>query len=157
MIRDAQFRTLSVPNTGVAVTLDIASLATIHPPDKQDVGLRLALWALAKNYNKKVVCSGPLYKSMKIVKGKAVLSFDYVDKGLVIKDSSGATNFLIAGKDSVFVKANVKVDGKKLVVYSDQVKSPVAVRYTWSNTDEATLFNKAGLPAPTFRTDNWNQ
>ncbi len=155
MVRDAQFRTLSLPNTGIAVTLDIASLSTIHPPDKQNVGLRLALWALAKDYHKKVVYSGPLYSFKKIQRGTIVLSFNDADGGLVMKDSSGITNFLIAGKDSIFVKANVKVDGKKLIVYSDEVKKPVAVRYTWSNTDEATLFNKAGLPAPTFRTDNW--
>ena len=157
VVRDAQFKTLSVPNTGIAVTLDIASLTTIHPPDKQDVGLRLALWALAKNYHKKMVYSGPLYRSMKVQKGNAILTFDDEGGGLVMKDSSGNTNFLIAGKDSVFVKANVKVDGKKLIVWSDEVKKPIAVRYTWSNTDEATLFNKAGLPAPTFRTDNWEQ
>lgn len=164
VVRDAQFRTLSIPNTGIAVTLDIASLATIHPPDKQDVGLRLALWALAKNYHRKVVCSGPLYRSMKIQKGKIILSFDNADGGLLMskiplagKDSSGNANFLIAGKDSMFVKAEVKVEGKKLIVYSDEVKKPIAVRYTWSNTDEATLFDKTGLPAPTFRTDNWKQ
>ncbi len=158
MIRDAQFRTLSVSNTGIAVTLDIASLATIHPPDKQDVGLRLALWALAKDYHKKVVCSGPLYRSMKIEKGKIILSFDDAVGGLVMKeDSSGRTNFLVAGKDSVFFSANVKVEGKRLIVFSEEVKKPVAVRYTWSNTDEATLFNKAGLPTPTFRTDKWKQ
>ncbi len=157
MVRDAQFRTLSVANTGIAVTLDIGSLATIHPPDKQDVGLRLALWALAKNYRKKFVYSGPLYRSMKIRKGQMILSFDDVDGGLVVKDSSGNTNFLIAGKDGVFVKANVKIDGKKLIVYSDEVKKPMAVRYTWGNMDGATLFNKAGMPSPTFRTDKWKQ
>lgn len=157
VVRDAQTRTLSVPNTGMAVTLDIASPATIHPADKQDVGLRIALWALAKDYHKKVIYSGPLYRSMKIQKDKIVLMFDDADGGLVVKDSSGNTNFQISGKDSMFVKASVKVDGKKLIVWSDEVKKPVAVRYTWSNTEEATLFNKAGLPAPTFRTDNWKQ
>ena len=157
-VRDAQFRVLSVPNTGIAVTSDIASLETIHPPNKQDVGLRLALWALAKNYHKKLIYSGPLYRSMKIQKGQIVLTFDDADGGLVMKDdSTGRTNFLIAGKDSVFVKAKVKAVGNKLIVYNDEVKKPTAVRYTWSNTDEATLFNKAGLPAPTFRTDNWMQ
>jgi sialate O-acetylesterase len=174
MVRDAQFRTLSVPNTGIVVTLDIGSLTTIHPPDKQDVGLRLALWALAKDYqpkgslrHKEIVYSGPLYRSMKIQKRKIILTFDEADRGLVMSarggptsggdDSGGNTNFLIAGKDSVFVKANVKVDGKKLIVYSGTVKKPIAVRYAWGNTEEGTLFNKAGLPAPTFRTDNWKQ
>ncbi len=157
VVRDAQRRTLSVSNTGMAVTLDIASLTTIHPPDKQDVGLRLALWALDKNYGKRVVYSGPVYKSMKVRNGKAIISFEYADGGLVMKPLDGETNFVIAGKDSNFVKAEVKVVSKALVVYSPEVKHPVAVRYTWSNTEEATLFNKAGLPASTFRTDNWPQ
>jgi len=114
IIREAQFLTLSVPNTGMAVTLDIATVKNIHPPDKQDVGKRLALWALAKNYNKKIIYSGPLYKSIKILKNKAVLSFDEAGKGLIFKESGGETNFLIAGKDKKFFKAEVKIDGKKI-------------------------------------------
>jgi len=157
MIRWAQCQTLSVPNTGMAVTLDIGDLKTIHPADKQDVGLRLALWALAKNYHKKVFYSGPVYKFMKIEKGKIILSFEYAGKGLVMKDENGNTNFLIAGKDQKFIKANVKVEGKKLIVYSDEVKEPAAVRYTWSNTAEATLFNEEGLPGSTFKTDDWKE
>ncbi len=156
MIREAQRLTLAVPNTGMAVTLDIASINAIHPSDKQDVGLRLALWALAKDYHKNMICSGPLYKSMKIREGKIILSFDYAGKGIVFKESNGETNFLIAGKDSIFVKANVAVDGKKLIVHNDDVKNPIAVRYAWTNETVATLFNKEGLPASTFRTDNWN-
>ena len=117
IIREAQFLTLSLPNTGMAVTLDIATVKNIHPPDKQDVGKRLALWALAKNYNKKITYSGPLYKSIKIEKNKAVLSFEEAGTGLIFKESSGETNFLIAGKDKKFVKAKVKVDGKKFNCY----------------------------------------
>ena len=157
VIRDAQRRTLSVPNTGMAVTLDIASLTSIHPPNKEDVGLRLALWALARNYGRHIIYSGPIYKSMKVQNGKAIISFKYADGGLVVKPINGETNFIIAGEDSNFVRADVKVEGKKLVVYNTRVKHPIAVRYTWSNTEEATLFNKAGLPASTFRTDDWNQ
>ncbi len=157
MVRDAQRLALSVPSTGMAVTLDIGSLSTIHPADKQDVGLRLAFWALAKNYHKKVAFTGPLYKSMKVVRGKAILSFDYVDGGFIMKDINGETNFLIAGRDSIFKKADVKIAGNKLVVFSNEVDHPLAVRYTWSNAAQATLFNKAGLPAPTFRTDKWSQ
>lgn len=157
MVRDAQRLTMSVPNTGMAVTLDISSLTTIHPPDKQDVGLRLALWALARSYGKHLIYSGPIYKSMKVRNGKAIISFEYADGGLVMKPLNGETNFIIAGKDSNFVKAEVKVVGKTLVLYSPVVKHPVAVRYTWGNTEKATLFNKAGLPASTFRTDNWPQ
>jgi sialate O-acetylesterase len=157
IIREAQFLTLSVPNTGMAVTLDIATVKNIHPPDKQDVGKRLALWALAKNYNKKIIYSGPLYKSIKILKNKAVLSFDEAGKGLIFKESGGETNFLIAGKDKKFFKAEVKIDGKKLIVSSPEVKKPAAVRYEWNNEGEATLFNKEQLPASTFKTDNWDE
>jgi sialate O-acetylesterase len=156
MVREAQRLTLSVPQTGMAVTLDIAGTGDIHPSDKQDVGLRLALWALAKNYHENIICSGPLFKSMKIQQGKIILLFDDVGKGLVFKSSNGESNFLISGKDSMFVKANVEVDGKRLIVYNDSVKNPIAVRYAWTNAAVATLFNKEGLPASTFRTDNWS-
>jgi sialate O-acetylesterase len=157
MVREAQLLTLSVPNTGMAVTLDIGNVNNIHPADKQDVGKRLALWALAKNYGKDIAYSGPLYKSMEIEDNKIVLSFDYADDGLVLKPINGENNFLIAGKDGNFVKANVKVDGTRLIVSGNQIKNPVAVRYAWSNTAEATLFNKEGLPASTFKTDDWDK
>jgi sialate O-acetylesterase len=157
IIREAQFLTLSVLNTGMAVTLDIATVKNIHPPDKQDVGKRLALWALAKNYNKKIVYSGPLYKSIKIEKNRVVLSFDNTGTGLIFKESGGETNFQIAGKDKRFVKAEVKVSGKELIVSSPNVKQPAAVRYEWNNDGEATLFNKEQLPASTFKTDNWDE
>jgi sialate O-acetylesterase len=157
IIREAQFLTLSVPNTGMVVTLDISTVNNIHPPDKQDVGKRLALWALAKNYNKKIIYSGPLYKSIKIKKGKAELTFDEAGKGLVFKEIDGETNFLIAGKDKKFVKADVKVEGKKLIVFSSEVKEPAAVRYEWNNKGESTLFNNEMLPASTFRTDVWDE
>jgi sialate O-acetylesterase len=157
IIREAQFLTLSVPNTGIAVTLDIATLNNIHPPNKQDVGKRLALWALAKNYNKKIVYSGPLYKSMKIKKNKVVLEFDDAGTGLMFREIRGETNFIIAGKDKKFFKAEVNVDGKKLIVFSSVVKEPAAVRYEWNNQGQATLFNKEQLPASTFRTDKWDE
>ncbi len=156
VVRDAQFQTLSLPNTGIAVTLDIGSLTTIHPPDKQELGRRLALWALAKNYNKKVFYSGPLYKAMEIKGNQVILSFDHAGKGLVLKDINGDTNFIIAGPDQKFVKAKAMVEGKKLIVYNGEVKNPVAVRYAWRNNAEATLFNIEGLPSPTFKTDNWS-
>jgi len=155
VIRNAQRQTLSVANTGMAVTLDIGSVNKIHPPDKQDVGLRLALWALDKNYGRHITFSGPLYNSMKVEKDKAIISFKYADGGLVIKPIDGKTNFIIAGRDSSFVNAKVKVSGTKLIVYNLKIKHPLAVRYAWSDADRATLFNKAGLPASTFRTDSW--
>ncbi len=153
IVRNAQFESLAVPNTGMAVTLDIGSLKTIHPPDKQDVGKRLALWALAKNYHKKVFFSGPLCQRLKIDKGKIMLSFKHAGKGLVLKKINGKTNFTIAGSDGKFYEAQAEAIGKRLAVFSSKVNHPVAVRYAWSNEAEATLFNSEGLPAPTFKTN----
>ena len=156
-LRDAQFRTLTVPNTGMVVTLDLGRKETIHPPDKQDVGYRLARWALANDYGENIPFSGPLLRSMKVQDNQILLSFSNAGSGLILKEKNGNTNFLIAGEDKNFVKADVKVMGRSLVVYSDKVKNPVAVRYAWNNTAEATLFNEEGLPAPTFRTDDWSE
>ena len=157
LLREAQLNALSIENTGMVVTLDIGDPKNIHPANKQEVGRRLALWALAKTYGRKVVYSGPVYKSMKISNGKVMLYFDYADDGLVLKQKDGENNFLIAGEDKMFRKAKVEVKGKILVVYNSDIKNPVAVRYAWSNIDEATLFNKFGLPASSFRTDNYNE
>jgi sialate O-acetylesterase len=154
-LREAQLFTLSTPKTGLVVTLDIGNPDNIHPANKKDVGERLARWALAKDYGKKVVYSGPLYRSMKVVNDKIILSFKHTNGGLVLKERNGEHHFLIAGQDSVFKKAEVKIKGKKLVLSNPEIKKPVAVRYAWSNTDEGTLFNGAGLPASSFRTDNW--
>jgi sialate O-acetylesterase len=157
LLREAQLRTLSVKNTGLIVTLDIGNPKNIHPADKENLGKRLASWALAKTYKKNIPFSGPLYKSMKAVQGKIILSFDYADRGLVLTPRNGELNFLIAGEDKVFQKAIVKVQGKTLVVSHPEILKPVSVRYVWSNTDEGTLFNKDGLPASSFRTDDWKE
>jgi sialate O-acetylesterase len=157
VLREAQFQTLSVKNTGMAVILDIGNPKNIHPADKENVGKRLASLALAKTYGKKIPFSGPLYKSMKVVKGKAVLSFDNVGKGLVVKPLKGENNFMIAGEDRIFKKAIVTVEGSRLVISNPEIAAPVAVRYAWSNTDEGTLFNKDGFPSSSFRTDDWNE
>jgi sialate O-acetylesterase len=154
-LREAQLKTLSVPHTGMAVTMDISNVNNIHPANKTDVGERLALWALAKDYGKKVKYSGPVYKSSKVEGEKIILTFDYAD-GLVIKPVNGSANFEIAGEDKVFKPAAVKVEGNKLVVTGEGIKKPAAVRYAWNNTAEGTLFNNAGLPASSFRTDNWD-
>jgi len=154
-LREAQFMTLSVPNTGMIVTTDITNLDNIHPENKQDVGKRLALWALAKTYNKEeIVCSGPLYKSMKIQDDKIRLFFDYLGGGLIAKDGD-LTHFTIAGEDKKFHPAKAVIDGDTVVVSSDDVKKPVAVRFGFDNTATPNFFNKAQLPASTFRTDNW--
>jgi len=155
LLRESQLKSLYVPNTGMAVTLDIGNPQNIHPGNKKDVGERLAFWALAKTYSQKNNYSGPLYKSMKIQKDKIILTFDLVKSGLVIKELNGENNFLVAGKDRIFKKTKVRIVKNKLIVSSDEVKSPVAVRYAFTNTSEATLFNKEGLPASSFRTDDW--
>ncbi|MCX6168226.1 MAG: beta galactosidase jelly roll domain-containing protein [Ignavibacteriales bacterium] len=154
-LREAQLVTLSVPKTGMVVTLDIGSPNTIHPPDKENVGERLALWALAKDYNKRVVYSGPIYKSMKVKKDKIILTFDHIGKGFILKEKESQKNFLIAEEDKIFKEAELKIVGKNLIVSSPGMKAPVAVRYGWSNYVDASLFNKEGLPASSFRTDNW--
>ena len=153
-LREAQMVTLSLKNTGMAVTMDIGNPKDIHPKNKQDVGKRLALWALAKDYGKKdIVYSGPIYDSMKIEGNKIRLKFDHVDGGLKA-GPDGLANFTIAGADQNFVPAQAKIDGNTLLVFSPEVSEPVAVRYCWDNTSEGTLFNKAGLPASSFRTDD---
>jgi len=155
-LREAQRLTLSLKNTGMAVTMDIATVNNIHPPNKLDVGKRLALWALAKDYGKKdIVYSGPLYKSMRKQGDKIRLYFKYTGSGLVTRDGKELTDFTIAGEDKNFVPAKATIDGKTVIVSSEAVKKPVAVRYGWSNTAEPNLANKEGLPASSFRTDKW--
>ncbi|MDP2036283.1 MAG: sialate O-acetylesterase [Ignavibacteria bacterium] len=155
LLREAQFQSLSVPKTGMAVTLDIGNVDNIHPGNKKDVGERLALWALAKDFGKKLIYSGPGYKSAKIQNDKMVLTFEHA-KGLELKPRDGKTKFQIAGEDKVFKDAFVTITGNKIIVSSPEVKEPKAVRYCWSDIAEGTLFNEAGLPASSFRTDNWN-
>lgn len=153
-LRESQLRSLSVPGTGMAVTLDIGDAANIHPHNKKDVGERLARLALAKEYGKKMEYSGPVYRSSAVQKNAMVLTFDHAD-GLTVRPVSGENFFAIAGADSVFHPAEVLVQGKKLIVRSKKVNKPAAVRYAWGNVVKATLFNKAGLPASSFRTDRW--
>jgi sialate O-acetylesterase len=153
---EAQLMTLkSAPNTGMVVTTDIGDLNDIHPANKQDVGRRLALWALAKAYGKKLVYSGPIYKSMTVEGNKIRLRFDHVGGGLIAKDGKSLTDFTIAGPDQKFAPAKAKIVEKTIVVESDQVAQPVAVRYAWRNDAAPNLANKEGLPASPFRTDTW--
>ncbi len=155
LVREAQLMALTVPNTGMVVTNDIGNVSDIHPRNKEEVGRRLALWALANTYGKTgIVYSGPLYKSMGVKKNKIEVSFDHVDGGLV-KKGRELCCFEIAGDDKVFVPARAKIKGDKVVVYSKEIKNPVAVRFAFSDTAEPILFNAAGLPASAFRTDDW--
>jgi sialate O-acetylesterase len=154
-LREAQLMTLALPNTGMAVIIDIGEADNIHPKNKQDVGKRLALWALANTYGKKLVYSGPIYKSMKIDGNSIVLSFDHVGGGLVAKGGEELKGFAVAGVDKKFVWADAKIVGDTVVVSSDQVAEPAAVRYAWADNPVCNLYNKEELPASPFRTDDW--
>lgn len=155
-IRDAQLHTMhTVPGTGMVVTTDWGDSLDIHPRNKQVVGKRLALWALAKDYGKKdIVYSGPIYKSMEIEGNKIILAFDYAEKGLEAKDGA-LKEFTIAGEDQQFVPAKAVIDGNKVVVSADGISNPKAVRFAWKKIPEPNFFNTAGLPGSPFRTDNW--
>jgi sialate O-acetylesterase len=155
LLREAQMKTLRVQNTGMAVTLDIGNTATIHPADKLDVGERLARWALAKDYRRKVAYSGPSDPKAVRHKGYIEISFKNAGRGLVIKEIDGKNGFSIAGADSVFRDARVETRGNRLRVSGPDVPKPLAVRYAFTDTSMATLFNRDGLPASSFRTDDW--
>lgn len=154
-LREAQSLTLKVPATGQAVIIDIGDARDIHPKNKQDVGKRLALWALAKTYGKDVVYSGPTYKSQEIQGDKVELSFDSIGGGLVAKGGDKLKGFAIAGSDKKFVWADARIEGDKVIVSSPKINSPAAVRYAWADNPECNLYNKADLPASPFRTDDW--
>jgi sialate O-acetylesterase len=154
-VREAQATVLSLPNTGMAVTIDIGDPVNIHPKDKQDVADRLTRIALANTYGRNIEFSGPMYDSMK-VEGDAIrINLTHVDAGLVAKGGELKT-FTIAGKDGKFVPATARIDHNTLVVSSPDVAEPAAVRYAWDNYPEGcNLYNGDGLPAPPFRTDKW--
>lgn len=154
-LREAQTMTLSLKNTGMAVAIDIGEAKDIHPRNKQDVGKRLALNALAKDYGRDVVWSGPMYKRMSVEKGAAHLWFDHAEGGLAAQGGGALKGFAVAGADQKFVWADARIDGDKVVVSSPGVAEPVAVRYAWANNPECNLCNGAGLPASPFRTDDW--
>ncbi len=157
-LREAQTMALSLPKTGMAVIIDIGEAKDIHPKDKDNVGYRLSLAAQKVTYGKDVVYSGPMYKSMEINGNSITLEFNNTGSGLVVKDKYGyLKSFMIAGADRKFVWATATLaPGNKVIVSSGDVKNPVAVRYAWAdNPDDANLYNKEGLPASPFRTDNW--
>lgn len=167
-LREAQFNTLKLPNTGMALAIDIGQSNDIHPRNKIDVGHRLSLWAQHYIFGKKIVYSGPLYDSIKAEGNKIRVNFKSAGSGLAIaaapstqpgvapeKPLSEIKGFAIAGADQKFVWANAKIDGNTVVVWSDAVKEPVAVRYAWADNPACNLYNKEGLPASPFRSDNW--
>ncbi|HLY10571.1 MAG TPA: sialate O-acetylesterase [Planctomycetota bacterium] len=154
-LREAQTMTLSLPHTGMAVIIDIGHPTDIHPKNKQDVGKRLSLWAQSQVYGKELPeFSSPLFDSIKVEDNKARIAFKHAGGGLEAKGDK-LTGFAIAGEDRNFVWADAKIDGASVVVSSDQVAKPVAVRYAWADYPECNLYSKEGLPASPFRTDTW--
>jgi sialate O-acetylesterase len=153
-LREAQTMTLSLPKTGMAVIIDIGEAKDIHPKNKQDVGKRLALWAQSQVYGKDIVYSGPIYASMKVEDSKVRVSFKHVGTGLEAKGGK-LSGFAVAGEDRTFVWADAVIDGQTVLVSSDKVAKPVAVRYAWADNPDCNLYNKEGLPASPFRSDDW--
>lgn len=170
-LRESQTKALSIPNTGMAVIIDTVPLkesGNIHPRNKYDVGLRLSRWALSHDYGiKDLVVSGPIYKTMKVEADKVHLTFDHTGSGIMIGSKEGRAPtvenkdgklkcFAIAGADKKWVWAEAAIQQNTVVVFSPEVKEPVAVRYAYSmNPDGANLYNREGLPASPFRTDAW--
>ena len=154
-LQEAQLLTWkTAPNTGMAVTIDLGEEKDVHPKNKQDVGLRLGLLARALVYGEKIVCSGPIYDAMRIEGDRVRLSFKRVGGGLTAKGGE-LQGFTIAGADKKFVPAKAEIDGREVAVSSAAVKAPVAVRYAWASFPRCNLYNKEGLPASPFRTDDW--
>ena len=155
-LREAQTMALSLPNTGQAVTMDIGDPADIHPQEKVEVGRRLALIALARDYGVEVAYQGPMLSSVEFDGPKATLRFDHAE-GLELRGDDPSRWFTIAGKDQVFRPAKAEVMQAKglITVWSDEVPDARAVRFAWGAADASNLFNAAGLPAPSFRTDPW--
>ena len=154
-LREAQSMALELPNTGMAVAIDIGDEKDIHPKNKQEVGRRLALNALATIYEKEIPYSGPIYKSMNVQGNKVRLQFTHVGGGLKIKGEGPLKGFAIAAEDRKFVWAESKIEGDEIVVWNPKITKPVAVRYAWASNPVCNLINGAGLPASPFRTDNW--
>jgi sialate O-acetylesterase len=151
IIRESQRRTLSLANTGMAVTIDIGNPDNVHPADKQDVGARLALAARAVAYGERVEDAGPMYRQTSVDGSALRVWFDHAD-GLVAKGGA-LTGFEVAGDDGKFVTATAQIDGQSIIVSSSSVKSPKYVRYGWENSPVLNLYNSAGLPASPFTSE----
>jgi len=154
-LREAQFQTLRLKNTGMAVSIDIGDAMDIHPKNKQDVGKRLAYIAQANTYGLPVAFSGPLYESYSIDGNKIRIKFKHTEHGLKTNDGKALTGFAIAGPDHKFRWAKAVIEGNDVVVSSPEIEFPVAVRYGWANNPDCNLYNGANLPASPFRTDDW--
>ncbi|MBS1852512.1 MAG: hypothetical protein JST79_16525 [Acidobacteria bacterium] len=158
-LREAQWMALRLPNTGLAVTIDVGDPNNLHPPRKQEVGERLALWTLGATYGEKIEYSGPLYESAKFTGAQVTIQFTHTGSGLQARgDGAGPAKlrgFALAGSDHVFHWADATIAGNTVVVTSPEVAAPVAVRYGWGGNPECNLYNQEGLPASPFRTDDW--
>jgi sialate O-acetylesterase len=153
---EAQANCLDFSNSGMVVTTDLVDdLSNIHPGYKWEVGRRLSLWALAKDYGKKLVYSGPLYSSMKVNGNSIELSFTQMGSGLKSADGQALSWFTVAGADHQFVSAQAVIKGNSVIVSSTVVQQPVAVRFAWDETAMPNLCNTEELPASPFRTDSW--
>jgi sialate O-acetylesterase len=154
-VREAQaFTARTVPNSGLAVTVDTGDADNIHPTNKLPVGERLALVALRNSYHRDVICAGPTFAKVETLPGALRIHFTNTSGGLVVKGEK-LGEFSVAGADRVWHWAQARLEGDNVIVSSPQVPTPVAVRYAWQANPLATLFNGAGLPAEPFRSDNW--
>lgn len=153
-LREAQRMALAASNTGMVVTIDLGDARDIHPKNKQEVGRRLARQALSVAYCQPIAASGPMFRSMTISGAEAHLQFYHVGGGLTSRGGD-VRGFAIAGADQKFVWAKATIVGNKVVVSSEQVPMPVAVRYAWADNPDCNLYNKDGFPASPFRTDDW--
>ena len=154
-MRESMTKVLALPKTGMAITIDVGDPKNIHPTDKQTVGARLAFWALGTVYGRKVpAISGPLPAGHKVEGSSIRVSLRHAE-GLKTRDGDAVRGFLIAGADKAWKKASARIDGGDVVVSSTEVAAPVAVRYAWLENPDCNLVNGAGLPASTFRTDDW--
>jgi sialate O-acetylesterase len=154
-LREAQTLTLSQPNTGMACIIDIGEANDIHPKNKQEVGRRLALIANKMVYKQDCIASGPMYTNFRKEGNRIRINFTSTGSGLSTRDGKEVTGFAIAGKDKQFHWAKAIIEGNHVIVYSDKVTKPEAVRYAWADNPECNLINSEGLPAVPFRTDDW--
>ena len=155
-LRAAQFYvSQTVKNAGLAVAIDLGVADDVHPRNKQEVGHRLALIAEATVYGENIIYSGPIYRSMKIDGSKVRLEFDHVGSGLITNDSAPLSGFSIAGEDQTFKWAEAEIEGDEIIVWNNEIVDPVAVRYGWEINPDCNLYNKEGLPASPFCSDNW--
>jgi sialate O-acetylesterase len=155
-LREAQAMTLTQPNTGMVCAIDLGEAKTIHPTNKQDVGFRLALLADKVAYQKDIIVSGPIFSSYKIEGNMIRISFSGSRSGLKTKDNLSPREFTIAGADKKFYRAIARIIGDELIIRSDKVANPVAVRYAWCDNPDCNLINAEGFPAIPFRIDQWD-